>query len=1392
MVIAFAAGAASAAAGEVVGSQYAPKVYVFGNDPYGGPEAFTRVSALTIDKSGYYKLTGNGAYFGRVLVDDGVSADILMENLTIDVRGVSGVQNACAFQINPGATVTLRLAGTNSLKSVGTAAAIEVPAGASLIITSAKGDGSTSGSLEAISEKGAGIGGSAESSGSITINGGTVTATGSDGPGIGSNSGTSGAIAINGGTVTASADSNGPGIGGNNNPIINISGGKVTATGKGGKNAGIGGNTNSNTNASIDITGGVVTAEADSSSSTGAGIGGNGGQQIINISGGDVTAKGTTNTGGSAGIGGGSSSPVGTINISGGKVKATGGHGAGIGGGYNSRGGTITISGGVVTATSTGVVTGKFLNGGAGIGGGYSNSNIGGSNITISGNAVVTAVALVCGAGIGGGQNYGNSGNITISGNAVVTATGGSQGAGIGTGYANGSVNEIIINGGVVIASGGEFAPPIGNGNARQASDGTVKLSGGTIFGLTGTPIGQNGEDMSVGSLSISDNAVILAPKGVKDGTSFNGGILVSSDVEFNGTAINLKTKLTVPSGKTLTIPRGYTINKDMIDVKGKLVDMNEQAFVSFGDNGDNGSWAINWGTPIADKVELFNGFYIASGKTLTVPSGKTVIIPSGVKVINDGTIEVNGTLDVKGTLLNRGLVYYKNGTVTGSGIVNAPGNGFGTGGILTQSGSTWTVVSGVAPLPDNFVIMPGQTLSVQSGATAVIRGTATNRGTISTASGGTLLVYGTLTNDSNGTINNDGTLDNKGVINNSGTVMDGGKFINWQGAVVNNIFTSVQTYLGESIPFALIHVTSAGTLDNYGTVNNSGTIWVDGTFNNWEDGAVNNAKNALIRIAGTFTNHGHLKNRGTIGVKDGGKLDNTGTGSIDNTGGTISVDEGGTFTNDGAYTGGGPGVGATDITKGSVTVKDAAGNEITTTARMTLGDDGVWLIKGLPESTDLSAVGLTFTLPSGASISPGNGSLHDFSDGKTVTYRVTSGGSTMYYEVGLRRTGDDDDIPVDPESSTNITKGPVKVLDDDWHTIAEGPMELQSDGTWRIAVPDNEDISNASLWFISALPDENTRVVPEHDVFLDFSGGKIVKYFVISANWENFRAYQIWLSGGLDNDSPEDTSDEGAEGSTDITKGLVTLRDATGETITEAPMQDTGGLWVITVPASTDLSAVALTFTLPHASTIVLPRNGSLQDFSDGKTVLYNVISANGRHVDGYEVKLETETAAKKGTLVDEDVTAWSFTESSNDSGLSFMVEAPMSNDVPVLSIDAVQKVYLGGNYSNVQLVKAFSQTTNTSVQYLTPVLSIAGTAYTEAELEKLSISRVEWTKTDGSKWYQDLGKPVTYADLTNYIGKGTGSGDGGDDGGCGVAAWPFLAILCAAVMLFSRKKGS
>jgi uncharacterized repeat protein (TIGR02543 family) len=266
-----------------------------------------------ISADGEYRIYGDRKIFGigsptanTITVNTGVTADIILENVNIDV---SGIENACAFNIT-GATVALRLSGENTLKSGNGFAGLQAPSGSTLTITSINGNGSTFGTLNTTGGvSGAGIGGAGgggkqvQNGGIITIFGGTINATGGDG-GAGIGGGVDG-----GGQVT-------------------ISGGAVNATG-GRYAAGIGGGVR--------------------------GIGGN-----INITDGFVTATAQAGDGDPAAIGGGGYGDAGTINISSGAVVAiSGSNNAAIGGGNGKNGGSIRISGGTIIASGLGIGIGN-------------------------------------------------------------------------------------------------------------------------------------------------------------------------------------------------------------------------------------------------------------------------------------------------------------------------------------------------------------------------------------------------------------------------------------------------------------------------------------------------------------------------------------------------------------------------------------------------------------------------------------------------------------------------------------------------------------------------------------------------------------------------------------------------------------------------------------------------------------------------------------------------------------------------------------------------------------------------------------------------------------------------------------------------------------------------
>ena len=382
-------------------------------------EETAHTGAYIIEKE-YVEVTTN-----TVTVKSGTVDITLADDLNIDVSATSG---ACAFAVEPGASVTLTLKSDAVFKSGTYRAGLEVPTGASVIIRAA----SRYASLDATGGiRGAGIGGGATSKrngGNIAIESGRITAMGGQF-----------AAGIGGGGSTSSS---GAGTGTGENEIIHISGGTVKATG-GSYAAGIGG-------------GGASSDSKNYGASGGAGTGAKGTIIIDGVA--VVTANGGTC---GAGIGGGS--------------------------GYTLYGSCDSI-GGAGTGTNGCILIGGnaevIVNGASGIGGGYSETADGagtgtGGSIIVSGNAQVYAVAS--GSGIGG-DNYGTGedGEILITDNAHVTAVGGSSsGAGIGGNYGTGTRGKITVKGDPTVISTGYYAG-IG-GTYATGENGAINISGGTV-----------------------------------------------------------------------------------------------------------------------------------------------------------------------------------------------------------------------------------------------------------------------------------------------------------------------------------------------------------------------------------------------------------------------------------------------------------------------------------------------------------------------------------------------------------------------------------------------------------------------------------------------------------------------------------------------------------------------------------------------------------------------------------------------------------------------------------------------------------------------------------------------------------------------------------------------
>lgn len=294
---------------------------------------------LTIESSGKYYVYGTGEQTANETVVKGnIQVEMILDN--VNVKGSSSRAYG-AIRVMNGATLTIRLVGSNTLIGCNSAPGIEVSEGNTLIITSYEGDGKTTGYLKAqtgpssfimgsgpVGRGGAGIGAggsygsstSPETLGNIIIKGGTIEAKGlHGGAGIGGAfNGSTGSIRIEGGIVRARTQEWDAGYGGGAAigggfcgyvPKIEITGGTVTASVA---------NSGEDTMTGADIGAGYFSQTSDAHINFG---------DII-ISGGNVTCNGTS-------VGGNDSIGFGRV----------------YNPGYNyTYSGSVTINGGTVVA----------------------------------------------------------------------------------------------------------------------------------------------------------------------------------------------------------------------------------------------------------------------------------------------------------------------------------------------------------------------------------------------------------------------------------------------------------------------------------------------------------------------------------------------------------------------------------------------------------------------------------------------------------------------------------------------------------------------------------------------------------------------------------------------------------------------------------------------------------------------------------------------------------------------------------------------------------------------------------------------------------------------------------------------------------------------------------
>lgn len=660
-------------------------------------------NTLTILTSTAVEISGTTTT-DKIYVEDGVSANITLNNLNIDIAKGSITY---AFQIadNSKGNVHLTLKGNNTL--IGSGGLIK-NGGVSSGTLTIDGDGSIR--AESLEGEIAGIGSCyGKDAANIIINSGTVTAVSTDSAaGIGSGmNGDASNITINGGIVTAQAVSEGAGIGSGFNGDANnitITGGNITAICKQtspsrGKNgAGIGSGEMGSAN-NITITNATVVADGG-----GAGIGsgslyhaslhdigtvsnitiknskitaiggscaGIGGGSKINVSNITITDSDVTATSRVySGIGGGNSADVDSITISGSKVIATGGEDtAGIGGGHSGNVKNIIINDSDVTATGSG---------GAGIGGG-SYGKI--ENIKITGGTI-KASSSKGGAGIGSGKRGSLIGGITIK-NADVTASvdgGGrysSDGPGIGGQSGDSGANKIAISDSVINATGKH--------GIYGCNDGDIIINNSDITAVGNHGVGIGGDmvnDIIINGGRITATGVYPGIGGIYSFNSItiNSGTIKAISEESVGIGTNSYGDgvITIRGSSTVVYAVAKTTDKKPI---GDGFKTNTQSTINRYSGliieGDVG-YIYGGDVTIKDDFTIENGVYVHVDGERTEAGSHSLTIDNGVTLTNNGTIHVylHDKLPINGTVVNNGLIIYEpevpadTGNISGGGTV--------------------------------------------------------------------------------------------------------------------------------------------------------------------------------------------------------------------------------------------------------------------------------------------------------------------------------------------------------------------------------------------------------------------------------------------------------------------------------------------------------------------------------------------------------------------------------------------------------------------------------------------------------------------------------------------------------------------------------------------------
>jgi hypothetical protein len=559
----------------------------------------------------------------------------------------------------------------------------------------------------------------------------------------------------------------------------------------------------------------------------------------------------------------------------------------------------------------------------------------------------------------------------------------------------NGSIN---VDGTLTVNIGGQL---VNHGIINHTSNNTLNING--VFQNNNTVINTGTVNVtSTGKIVNADNSTIT-----NNGTFHNYGEIENNETLNNhglinnhtgGKIVNADGQITVHANAILVNHVDGEIqnlsNADIVINKGGNMvnhsesnDFNNQgdvqssgivhgsingnAIVKTASSGVTGSITLDAiATPTsANTWSVNSNATITSDQVLTISAGQTLIVAASQLLLN------NGTINNQGTIVNNGTINNQSGSISTNGTFNYANN---QSGHMFNSGNITNAASGIINNSFDSYFYNGIMSVINGGGIYNYGGSLTNNGVINNK------LNGTIYNDRNSNVQA-GSAEYYSVFNNTGIVMNKG------GSIINVLSTINNTGIIDNLAVSFVKTQGDSHIFRYGgnitnstgSINNNGggniTINADTIFVNQQGSNIINYAIIAINQGATMTlaNQSRYRNNpgSSLSINPGGTVNNgwIDTGNPENHN-SIIVSTNSEYIQNGTFNGPPP-LNYTPVSP-SVPIPDPNAISITTIANpsgyyMTLSESTV-----IPEGHTLTLPeSYTFVIPVGKTLT-NNGTI--------------------------------------------------------------------------------------------------------------------------------------------------------------------------------------------------------------------------------------------------------------------------------------------------------------------------------------------------------------------------------------------------------------------------------